>query len=138
VELELFNKGENKMPKTHPECREDEVFIGNFNEMGYLDISWQTKRQGIAAYGFDGKPMGPGWAGTLFPVFVEKDEIRKKNPEVLRGLESRQEKDSQPPCPNPNCDCHQSSDSVGEWWLSTPNARLFYCDQCKEIFGADG
>ena len=73
--------------KTHPECKDSEVFVTNADRETWPRIGWQTKRQGEVAYSPDGKPLGTSWSGA-FPVFAKKDEIRQRNPETLASLEA--------------------------------------------------
>lgn len=73
--------------KTHPERRDDEVFITNADNWTWPKIGWQSKRQGKVAYSRDGKPLGALWRGA-FPVFAKKDEIRQRDPKILERLEA--------------------------------------------------
>jgi hypothetical protein len=77
----------NRANKTHPECRSDEVFITNSDIETYSEIGWKSKRKGNVAYGTDGKPLGNRWLGA-FPVFAKKDEIRQRDPEILKKMEA--------------------------------------------------
>lgn len=77
--------------KLHPERLPDEVFVGNSSfspvedsvddASEYASIIWGTKRRGIIAYDFEGKPMK-----GFFPVFVKTEEIQQRNPELLKWL----------------------------------------------------
>ncbi len=74
--------------KIHPEQDEGEVFLGNCTEDNYEEnTGWETKRMGQVAYDVNGEPIR---SINLFPVFVQQDEIRKKDPQVLEWLLARQ------------------------------------------------
>jgi len=57
----------------HPEAREGEVFLGNFDDEGLFHVGWHTKRKGSVAYDVTNKPVKYG----LFPVFVQRTEMEK-------------------------------------------------------------
>lgn len=56
----------------HPEQRDDEVFLANY-ERNIDDIGWESKRQGRVAFDIYGNNMS-GFA-SLFPVFIKRAEI---------------------------------------------------------------
>ncbi len=53
----------------HPEGKQGEVFIGNYNLSNFSLIKWKTKRLGKVPYNTQGNVMK---AVDFFPVFVEK------------------------------------------------------------------
>ena len=55
----------------HPEQRDDEVYLGNFDNFGYAIIGWRTKRMGNVAYRDDGNLLNDK---NLFPVFKDIKE----------------------------------------------------------------
>lgn len=59
----------------HPEAREDEIFLLNYQPnpkrgISYEDISFQTKRMGNIAYSEDGKIIA-----NAKPVFINYQEL---------------------------------------------------------------
>ena len=63
----------------HPEIEAGEVFLGNYGDSTYEEISWETKRQGNTAYSLDGRRLDGDFQKFLFPVFVQKNEIESAN-----------------------------------------------------------
>jgi hypothetical protein len=73
-----LNKEEGMKVRNHPELREGEVLLGNFDSSGYQDISrWKTKRKGVTPYDIDGKQVYVDPDSELFPVFVKRQELEK-------------------------------------------------------------
>lgn len=64
----------------HPELKEGEEFLCNANLESYRDIKFKTKRRGVMIYNQDGTPIQSPIFSTLsvFPVFVKKEELKKK------------------------------------------------------------
>ena len=56
--------------KVHPECKSDEVFLTNDDDLGVSQIGWKSKRKGRNAYDIDGNLIK-----GLFPVFVKQSEL---------------------------------------------------------------
>lgn len=54
-----------KMKETHPEQRDNEVFMGFYTTREFVNASWQTKRRGVSKHG-------------KFPVFVSRIEVAAK------------------------------------------------------------
>lgn len=53
----------------HSEAEEGEVFVGNVNEVTFLDARWLTKRLGKVAV---------SWGVVkLFPMFVQRQEMEE-------------------------------------------------------------
>jgi hypothetical protein len=71
----------------HPECGDDEVFLGNCDDKSFERIRWRTKRKGVVAYMADGTPWSERGA-VGFPVFVQKAELPA---ERLESFERRNE-----------------------------------------------
>jgi hypothetical protein len=69
-----------KAPFKHPECRPDEVFLGNScsnvfmfgGKSTWSETGWESKRQGKVAYDRDGKRITNS---NMFPVFVLRQEL---------------------------------------------------------------
>lgn len=59
----------------HPECLEDEVFLGNFTPEQARNISWTTKRYGIRAYCVDGSDFPYQHHHGVLPYFVKRSEL---------------------------------------------------------------
>jgi hypothetical protein len=72
---------------THPELRQGEVFLGNFDDPAekdifleeednttVYDIGWKTKRIGIKAYSIEGVILEHS-----VPVFVQATELQAEN-----------------------------------------------------------
>lgn len=57
----------------HRELRDGEIFLGNGNEKGFEQLSYQTKRRGKLAYDISGKKVLPQY----FPVFCSAKEYEK-------------------------------------------------------------
>jgi len=60
--------------RNHPECRSDEIHIGNCRRS--IEFSWRTQRLGLVAYREDVLPSRVFVEG-MFPVFVKRSEIVK-------------------------------------------------------------
>ncbi|GEM_PF-5195991 len=70
----------------HPECLSNEVFVTNSDEEGFYSIGWETKRRGRTAYDIYGNPISKmDWPGS-FPVFVKKEELKRKAPELIKKM----------------------------------------------------
>lgn len=70
----------------HPECQSDEVFVTNSDNEGFYSIGWETKRKGEMAYDIYGNPISKiGWPRS-FPVFVKKEELKRKKPELIKKM----------------------------------------------------
>lgn len=63
----------------HPERRDDEIYLGNFDYEGYLKIGWESKRMGTKSYLTNGKPLPCQEMHGMFPVFVKNKKILKNN-----------------------------------------------------------
>ncbi|MCB9809271.1 hypothetical protein H6776_02620 [Candidatus Nomurabacteria bacterium] len=74
---------DNGFNKSHPERKDDEVFVGNANEYGFQNIGWETKRKGKQAYYSTGD-MYPD--KSYFPVFASASEIESENREIYNRL----------------------------------------------------
>lgn len=74
----------------HPECREDEVFLGNVDDEAFPSIGWKTKRRGSLAFDSDGEPIDHHWPGGR-PVFVKREELAKAGEGILERVEKRAE-----------------------------------------------
>lgn len=70
----------------HPECGDDEVFVGNADDNTIRTMGWKTKRRGKIAYKKNGERITIEWRGA-FPVFVQKSEIAEKDPKLLEWIE---------------------------------------------------
>jgi len=57
----------------HPECGEDESYIGNFPVYDIPTIFWGTKRAGVVARNLAGMPLADP---ELRPVFVKTEEVK--------------------------------------------------------------
>lgn len=58
--------------ESHPEQKDDELFIGNASERSFKNILWKTKRKGKIPYSVvTGKPLVDS---NLFPIFITKQE----------------------------------------------------------------
>jgi hypothetical protein len=64
---------------THPECQEDEVYLGNFTYSEAMNISWKTKRAGVQSYKADGTEFPYQEYHGVKPYFVEIEEVMKYN-----------------------------------------------------------
>lgn len=73
----------------HPEQKDAEVFLGNTiicTQEEFDDhFGWRTKRTGKIAYNTEGEILP-----KHVPVFVNKSEIEKHDPEVLKTLQENQ------------------------------------------------
>ncbi len=60
----------------HPELREGEVFLGNFDR-GQFErvVNWQTKRLGTMAFNASLVPAS-GNPEPVFPVFIQRSEAQ--------------------------------------------------------------
>lgn len=71
----------NQFNKNHPNRREDEVFLCNANYAEYVNLKWQTKRNGICAYTIIDEPNKKGVFidrnQEIFPVFVKIKEVKE-------------------------------------------------------------
>lgn len=84
---------DSKIKKLHPEQKDDEFFLGNFNESSYQNaIGWTGKRKGIVAYYAAGEKKGepiPQQVSLfnhhmrLFPAFVKADNVSPRAYELL-------------------------------------------------------
>jgi len=60
---------------THPELKDDEVWLKNATQNRFELMEWKTKRAGTTAYYSDGSIIhSPGH----FPVFVKKTEYQER------------------------------------------------------------
>ena len=61
----------------HPECKDDEYYIGNFILRDYEQITLKSKRLGEVSLSSEGVPMKEEADGVFksYPVFVSKDEV---------------------------------------------------------------
>lgn len=60
--------------KDHPECRDDEVYLGNYTHAESQRINWRTKRAGFQAYYPDGTPYPNQVREGVQPYFVKEAE----------------------------------------------------------------
>jgi hypothetical protein len=56
----------------HPEQQKGEVFLGNSKPDVVRYIGWKSKRVGMVAFNWDGKPLA-----NQVPVFVSAEELRE-------------------------------------------------------------
>ena len=56
----------------HPELKDGEVLIGNFDDDNYRMCDWKTRRVGQKAYDAAGELVA---GDKLFPVFVQRTEV---------------------------------------------------------------
>ena len=73
-------------PYTHPECKEDEVYLGNFSDYDANTIGWKTKREGVNAYKVDGTPYPYQEDYGVNPYFVKIEEVKSYNGELLMEI----------------------------------------------------
>jgi hypothetical protein len=69
--------------QNHKERQEDEVFIGNVKVGKGTGVAWETARLGVNAY----NAYGASLSGRYVPVFVKKEELQAKNPNLLERFE---------------------------------------------------
>jgi hypothetical protein len=65
----------------HPECLENETWIGNTTKDGFETINYVSKRLGLVAYRSDGTPIPA--EQELFPLFVARQEFREKTTRLI-------------------------------------------------------
>ena len=73
----------NAMTQNHPECGDEELYLGNFNVEDAKTIGWKSKRAGIQAYRSDGTPYPFQKEHGVKPYFANKKEVEdgiRKNP----------------------------------------------------------
>ena len=63
--------------KHHPEQREDEIYMGNTDDRGFLLSSWVSKRMGEVAYQINGALVDAISAAQLHPWFIVADEVEQ-------------------------------------------------------------
>ncbi len=85
-QLSAFNP--TKQGIIHPEQRQNEVFLGNFDP-GFAEksIKWQTKRIGNTAYQEDGSPYPKTMRCEYrpVPVFALRSEVLEKHYAMTYG-----------------------------------------------------
>lgn len=54
--------------QSHPECEEDEIYLGNFTVEDFAKLGYETKRMGNTPYDIYGSRM---YNTDLYPVFVK-------------------------------------------------------------------
>jgi hypothetical protein len=62
---------EQGVSKHHPEQGVDEIYLGNFTNESYTQVSWKTKRRGKIAYDINGNILS-----ELRPAFVLRQELQ--------------------------------------------------------------
>jgi hypothetical protein len=66
----------------HPECKNDEVLLGNFLRKDFGRIRYDWKRVGFQAYDENDKKYPP--ESNLYPVFVKRTEYVKYGGTLLK------------------------------------------------------
>lgn len=59
----------------HPECKEDEIYLGNFAPQEAANIGLRTKRRGVKSFCLDGSPYPMQAEHQVFPYFASKAEF---------------------------------------------------------------
>ena len=70
----------------HPELLPDEVWIANDSRSAFAVMRWKTRRLGNIAFDKHGNPAVND-IPRLRPIFVSKEEVEKKDPNLLKALE---------------------------------------------------
>lgn len=65
----------------HPECREGEIYLGNFTHEDAKKIGLKTKRAGCLSYCADGKPYPFQNEHGVLPYFCNVDEFNSPDGE---------------------------------------------------------
>jgi hypothetical protein len=85
-QLSVFNP--TKQGIIHPEQRQNEVFLGNFDPaFAEKLLVWKTKRLGVTAYQEDGVPY-PKTIPRKYrpiPVFVDRSEALERHYAMIHG-----------------------------------------------------
>jgi hypothetical protein len=57
---------------SHPERKDDEVYLTNSSDEAFGEMCWQTGRKGNICHDAQGEPFS---SKSLFPIFVKKSEL---------------------------------------------------------------